>query len=160
MELVILVTGHPVAKGRGRVVVLPNGRPSVVTPKKTRRWEQDARDQARLRMLELKLEPLTGPLVMTLWAMFDVSKSWPAWKQEAALAHRVRHTSPPDLDNLVKAAKDAMNGVVWMDDRQVVALHAQKFYSRTPGVKIVVNTAEGFSGKISRKSELEAHATP
>lgn len=31
-----------------------------------------------------------------------------------------------DVDNLVKAVKDALNGVVWLDDRQVMDLSASK----------------------------------
>lgn len=43
----------------------------------------------------------------------------------------------PDLDNLVKAVKDAMTGVVYRDDSQIVELLAKK----KPGkeqIKIVV----------------------
>lgn len=32
-----------------------------------------------------------------------------------------------DLDNLVKLVKDALNGIAWKDDRQVVQLHASRF---------------------------------
>jgi len=34
--------------------------------------------------------------------------------------------SEPDLDNLLKLVGDALNGVVWRDDRQVVAVLAYK----------------------------------
>lgn len=58
---------------------------------------------------------------------------------------RVHHTVKPDLDNLVKGCKDALKGVAWVDDSQVVELEARKFYSDTPGVEIeVVEIAESW----------------
>jgi len=50
----------------------------------------------------------------------------------------VDHTKKPDLDNLLKAVKDAMTGIVWRDDSQVVSLIARKDYGPTPGIKVVV----------------------
>ncbi len=44
----------------------------------------------------------------------------------------------PDLDNLVKAVKDALNGVLWRDDSQVIELEAKKIYGNPPGVEIEV----------------------
>jgi Holliday junction resolvase RusA-like endonuclease len=39
----------------------------------------------------------------------------------------------PDLDNLIKAVKDALKGVVWRDDQQVCRLVAEKRYNPGPG---------------------------
>ena len=36
------------------------------------------------------------------------------------------HTKRPDLDNVVKAVKDAANGIVWRDDSQVCKMAAHK----------------------------------
>ena len=40
----------------------------------------------------------------------------------------LRHTQKPDVDNLVKLIKDALNGVVWWDDAQVDQETAQKVW--------------------------------
>lgn len=39
------------------------------------------------------------------------------------------HTSTPDLDNLIKAVKDAAKGILWHDDSQVYRIEALKVYS-------------------------------
>lgn len=44
----------------------------------------------------------------------------------------------PDLDKLVRAILDALTGVVWRDDGQVVDIRASKVYSSTPGVDIAI----------------------
>ncbi len=48
------------------------------------------------------------------------------------------HTKKPDLDNLVKGVKDALKGLVWRDDSQVVRITAVKQYGHEPGVQIIV----------------------
>lgn len=46
-------------------------------------------------------------------------------------------TTKPDLDNLVKSVKDAMNGLVWRDDSQVIRIEAEKVYTDAhPGVAV------------------------
>lgn len=49
----------------------------------------------------------------------------------------------PDLDKLCRSALDAMTGVLFLDDAQVVELHARKTYtdspSAAPGALIVVS---------------------
>ena len=37
--------------------------------------------------------------------------------------------SKPDLDNMVKAVGDAMNGIAYSDDSQIVSLKARKVYA-------------------------------
>lgn len=45
---------------------------------------------------------------------------------------------PPrvDLDNLAKSTMDALDGLAWRDDAQVVRLYTRKTYDATPGVTI------------------------
>lgn len=40
-------------------------------------------------------------------------------------------TCKPDLDNMLKALKDACNGIVWRDDAQIVDVKASKEYADT-----------------------------
>lgn len=41
----------------------------------------------------------------------------------------VDHLKKPDLDKLLRSTKDALTGVVWRDDAQVVDVHARKHYA-------------------------------
>lgn len=45
-----------------------------------------------------------------------------------------------DLDNLGKAILDALNGVAWVDDSQVVLLQLFKRVTNTPGAHIEVRS--------------------
>jgi Holliday junction resolvase RusA-like endonuclease len=42
----------------------------------------------------------------------------------------------PDLDNIAKAILDALNGIAWHDDSQVVELIVEKCYSFTERVEV------------------------
>jgi Holliday junction resolvase RusA-like endonuclease len=54
------------------------------------------------------------------------------------MAGDIRPTSRPDLDNYVKAALDAINGIVIADDALVVELEACKRYGPDPKVVLTV----------------------
>lgn len=41
-----------------------------------------------------------------------------------------------DADNVAKACLDALNGIVWRDDRQVVQLLIEKTFGETPAITI------------------------
>ena len=53
-----------------------------------------------------------------------------------------QHITKPDLDKLVRCAKDALTGIVWRDDSQVVAVGAMKVYAGGQ------HDPEGVTGKI------------
>lgn len=162
--IIIEITGHPIGKGRARANVVrskgggiatgKNGRPIVkhYTPEKTRRWEEDARQLARMEMMHR--EPLTGPVEITIDAILAVPKSWAKWKKEAAEAGAILPTSKPDLDNIEKAAKDALNGIVWIDDAQVVDTNKRKRYGTRPAVIIGIRPKEGAGAQITRRADL------
>lgn len=48
--------------------------------------------------------------------------------KSVSVKKRPYHTTKPDLDNLVKSVKDAMTGLVWKDDSQVVTCRSRKEY--------------------------------
>ena len=146
-EISITIPGAPVAKGRVRVT----GSGTAFTPMKTVKFEGRVRDEAALAMQGKK--PLSGPLCVRWTAYFAIPASWPAWKRGGALSGVVRHTSKPDADNLLKC-KDALNGIVWLDDSQVVSASVTKEYSETPRTEILIFAAAGVASNVSRKDLL------
>lgn len=51
-------------------------------------------------------------------------------------------TTSPDIDKLIRAALDAMTGIVYIDDSQVVNLHAREMYALNPGMRARVRDYE------------------
>jgi Holliday junction resolvase RusA-like endonuclease len=47
-------------------------------------------------------------------------------------------TKKPDSSNILKSVEDAMNGVVYKDDCQIINHHITKVYSSLPGVDICI----------------------
>lgn len=132
---VVLVSlrGAPVGKGRGRVGKLRDGRPVVFTPQATRSYETSLR-VAGTEAME-GLAPFDGPVAVEMVSTFPVPASWSATKRRQALAGALRPTVKPDADNLLKVL-DALNQIVWADDRQIVQATVVKRYGEQPGVVI------------------------
>jgi len=58
----------------------------------------------------------------------------------------VAHVRKPDLDKLLRSVGDALTGVLYRDDSQVVELHARKLYApagEAPKAEITVRDAAG-----------------
>lgn len=84
----------------------------VYTPKKTAAYENIISFHSRKHLKE----PLDGALSINLNFFFHKPKSnkknYPAQK--------------PDIDNLVKAVLDALNGIAFKDDSQIVSISCNK----------------------------------
>jgi crossover junction endodeoxyribonuclease RusA len=65
-------------------------------------------------------------------------------KRPAKTIHPEAPIGPPDVDKLVRAVDDALTGMIWEDDAQVVRLVGEKRWSgeRGPGVLVTVNHLE------------------
>lgn len=82
---------------------------------------------------------MDGALMVTIRAFFQLPKSWSKKKTIAALAGDIRPTGRPDLDNIAKLSLDALNGIAYRDDAQVVALNVSKAYTdKTPTTMIMI----------------------
>ena len=54
----------------------------------------------------------------------------------------VYHTKKPDVDNCLKSIFDALNGIAYDDDSQIVAVTAAKFYSENPRAWVKITELE------------------
>lgn len=153
--LTITIPGQPQGKGRARAFKTKAGRIGHYTPDKTRTYEGLIRTQALEAMNGA--QPTQSPVSLVLDLQYQIPTSWPAWKQEAARSDDIAPTVKPDADNVAKAVKDALNGVVWLDDCQVVAVTIIKRYSNYPAVGVSVNEMEGIApAQIKSKKDLAA----
>jgi Holliday junction resolvase RusA-like endonuclease len=98
-----------------------------MTPKSTRAFEASVRAVAAAVMSRKQMAPFSCPVEMELRFCFQGDPmTWP--------------TAPADgdLDNLVKAVKDAINKVVYVDDRLVVRSIETKECGEYPLVSFTV----------------------
>jgi Holliday junction resolvase RusA-like endonuclease len=85
--------------------------------------------------------PLDGPLSLDMAITVAVPPSWPKRRRDLALAGAIAPTGKPDLDNCVKLVADALNGIVWADDKQIVRMVAGKRYGPAPGSVLTIAEA-------------------
>lgn len=135
--IIITLQGPPRGKGAGRAAVTGNGQAHVYTDSKTRKYESQLRFAAQQQMGDAK--PTAQPIAVAIEARIPVPSSWSQKKRAAALAGRVLPTTRPDVENYSKAM-DALNGIVWVDDKQIVDEHIAKIYSERPGLTIRIMT--------------------
>lgn len=110
----LVIHGKPVGKARPRFGRRKDGGVATFTPRETKLYEQGVKTLAQVAMFGKEM--LQGPVKVTIKAYFQHSKKT-GW-----------HISRPDLDNIVKAILDGLNGVVFHDDAAVCQIVATKEY--------------------------------
>ena len=129
-QLVLL--GNPIPKGRPRFT-----RSGIAyTPPKTRAYEKRIATAAQARMG--KNSPFAGALRVDVIAYIPLPSSMRKKDKIAALSFKLLPAKKPDIDNLAKAALDALNGIVWYDDSQICQLSIQKVYAASGRLEIKV----------------------
>ena len=129
----ITIPGEPVAQGRARFSTM-NGFVRAYDPAKSREYKGYVKDFAR----HGEFEPLEGAICMLAVFYRSIPKSWSNKKQAEAQAMEIMPTSRPDADNYIKAVKDALNGILYKDDSQIVLPIPLKAYSDKPRVELYI----------------------
>lgn len=128
------VYGEPIAQARPKATTI-NGHVRMYDPKKS----SDFKDYVKLVASENAPESLLdGPLDMRVQIYRPIPKSLSKRKSEQAEQGLIRPTTKPDVDNYIKAVKDALKNVIWKDDSQVVDLTVSKWYSERPRVEVLI----------------------
>ena len=126
------VAGLAVTQGSKKAIPLRNGRIVLVEAggDRLKQWRHAINDEARHHWTG---PPATGPVVVA--AVFTVHRPKSAPKRTRTWPTGARSG---DLDKLARAVLDALTGVTFVDDSQVINLHVTKDYGDTPGVVITV----------------------
>ncbi len=113
----------PLPQGRPRFV-RPTGR--AYDPPKSKEYKRLIAQLARKAIVSTDMEPfgVDEPLKLYIWFFLPPFKS----------TKRVKPTGnrDGDLDNYVKLVMDALNGVIYPDDAQIVSIVAAKQYATEP----------------------------
>lgn len=124
------VVGKVQGKSRARTFYNPKiGKSQSITPEKTVLYENLVK--LSFQQAERKETFFDGePLEVVITAFFQIPKSASKKKAADMLAGRILPTKKPDADNIAKVICDALNGVAYHDDTQVVRLTVKKVYTK------------------------------
>lgn len=130
------IPSNPVGKGRARSTA--SG--IHYTPAKTRNYE------AFVKMLAVEAmlgdPPLTGACSVDIYVDVAIPQSASKKKRDLMLRGFIRPTKKPDNDNIEKAINDSMNGIVFVDDVQIVENHTIKKYAAVAETRVYVREFE------------------
>lgn len=131
--LQVIVPGKPQSRGSKRAIPIgdgrggyrSNGRGGIMTRavdsnKNSKLWMKQAGMIARS---QFSGEPYEGPIVFQAKFAFQRPKSHFGTGKNAGeikASSPEEHTQKPDLTKLMRAAEDALTGVVYQDDSQIV----------------------------------------
>ncbi len=143
MRVQFTVPGKPQGKARARTVYNKNlGHSVSYTP------ENDLLYENLIKTMYIHAAKGTRfdreiPVTLRIVARFLPPKSYSKKKQAQMLQGEVLPIKKPDIDNIVKVVADALNGVAYKDDTQIVHVIAKKAYSALEGVDVIVEEYNG-----------------
>lgn len=118
--MIITVEGDPVGKGRPRFT--KQGR--AYTPKATKEYEA----KVRREWIDAGGPYLDGEIQVRVDALFKMPSGW-SKKKRAAMDGK-HCTKLPDADNILKAVLDGLQGAAFENDKAVVRVAIEKWWSQ------------------------------
>lgn len=149
-EIRFTVFGHAIPKQRARVVGGRNKKSDdgkemkahAFTPNETVEWESSIYGQSLAMKPPI---PWEGGVALGFLIYRKIPRSKSAKFKAAAREGKIRPVGArDDVDNFVKSLKDALNGIYWLDDGQVVeyiqidGMNPGKYYSDSPRIEVLV----------------------
>lgn len=135
------VPGKPMGQPRARVTTA-SGHVRHYDPWQSRQYKERIAVACRRGMRSCGAVPgkVSAPdgFRVLVKACFSRPTSWPKRKVEASEEGLVPHVVRPDADNVAKIVLDALNGIVWKDDSEVVWLMVCKSYAREDCLSVSV----------------------
>jgi len=101
-------------------------------------WKQDVKQAALAVAPEV---PITHALQLTLTFLLPRPKGhYRSGKNSATLRDDAPQypTKKPDTTKLIRGVEDALTGIIWADDAQIVSQHGHKRFSPFAGVEVLI----------------------
>ncbi len=128
-----------VGKGRPRFV-RQGGFVRTYTPPETKNAEKKIASVCKSAMDVCFVGVFNGSVKLDVEAGYPIPKSTSKRLKQQMLDDEVRPTVKPDADNVLKLVADALNGVMYKDDNQIVMMSFEKRYTDTkPYLRISVS---------------------
>ena len=118
----VIVEGKLTGKGRPRFF-----RGHAVTPAATRDYEKKVKIEYEKQGGKL----FETPVRVNITAFKKIPKSYSKKRRKAILDGIEQPVTKPDVDNICKIILDALNGVAYKDDTQVIRLAISKKYTES-----------------------------
>lgn len=134
----ITIHGKPQHKRRPR---FSSAKGFVRTHSDPKQKQAEMTIQAIAQQHKPKSGLLAGPLTATLYAYFAIPKSTSKKRKRMMAAGAIYPTVKPDADNIAKIYLDALNGIIYGDDKQIVQCSIHKRYAADPRVEIIISEA-------------------
>lgn len=142
------VPGRAASAGSKRAFKTKDGKVVIAPASKfTKPWMDSVKWFAMKKVGSMCL--LEGPLILTITFLLSRPKNHYGTGRNAG---KLKLSAPPypmvmpDLTKLVRAVEDALTGIIWKDDKQVVEQHTRKRYRDKPGAEILIETLEAKDG--------------
>lgn len=132
MVITFVVPGKPQAQQRARATSI-NGKIRMYDPEASANFKQLVAYSAIPYRPAALLE---CPLTLTLDICRIVPKGFSKQKTKDAIGGMIRPSTKPDCSNYLKGIEDALNGLIWRDDSQLVSVIVRKWYGVRPGTFI------------------------
>lgn len=139
--MIFTIPGKPQGKARARTFYNPRlGRSQSITPSNTVLYENLIKQ--RYLAAEDKKQWLDKriPLQMRIVAFFEIPRSTSKRDKKKMKQGEILPCKKPDADNIAKVICDALNGIAYTDDTQIVSLCITKEYTEyEPGVLVSIH---------------------
>lgn len=120
--------------GKQRARTLKSG--FSYTPKETVNYET----LVKLAYNQLKDKSFfDGQVKISIIAHYQIPKSTSKTKTKQMISGEIRPTKKPDCDNIAKIICDALNGVAYRDDSQIISCLIEKYYGEVPKVYVTLS---------------------
>lgn len=133
-QVVFTVPGKPQGKARARTY-RNNGITRTVTPEKTVLYENFIKERY-LQASKGKFFDKEVPVQITVTVRFAPPKNTSNKRYARMIAGKEYPLKKPDIDNVLKVICDALNGVAYHDDSQIIFAGCRKEYSVMEGLEV------------------------
>ena len=122
---------HPEPQGSKNAFVIPGTNRAVVVDVGAKKLKPYRQEITRTAMTEIPTRPWAGkhvPIILKL--NFQLLKPQSVGKKRSCPVVK------PDIDKLCRSTLDALTGILYADDAQIVEMHVRKEYAETECVTI------------------------